>query len=106
MLPCTQQTRRLTTDPDAFFGPGGLSARQIFDKVQQSRAKEANAAREQQQAEAQQRQKASGRVLKSDADLSAASSKELREALVAHGVDVSDCFERSDLLSRARSHLL
>ena len=95
--------RWLATDPDAYFGPGGLSARQIFEKVQQGRAKEATRARQEQASDSAQPANAAAL---SEADLEKASSKELRSMLDGKAVDCSDCFERADLLAKARQHLL
>ena len=90
-------------DPDSYYGPGGLSARQIFEKVNESRAKEAAAARI--RVARQKKQQTPPPTRLSEQDLANASSKELRQMLVARSVDVSDCFERADLVARARAHL-
>jgi hypothetical protein len=156
-----------STDPDAYFGPGGLSARQIFEKVQQARAKEAAPARDQRRREqsvdrakearvrgaastphaydlnseyeevwdaergilkkvkvsksasqdgargapssSQPRESARPqppRPALTEEGLAAASSKELRRLLTDRSINVSDCFERADLLARARAHFL
>ena len=79
----------------SYYGPGGLSAEQLLEAVRKSRAKEQGtdtAAHD-------------PRAL-SAAELEAMSSKALREALGARSIDCSDCFERSDVLRRARAHLL
>ena len=105
---------------DSYFGPGGLSARQIFEKVRESRHKEAAYARQQQhqqqstkrpssreqEQEQQEQQEQSVPSSMTQEELSAATSKQLRAALIARDVDVTDCFERSDLVARARLHLL
>ena len=141
--------RNLAGGPDDYFGPGGLSARQIFEKVQEGRQRDADAAlaeREQQrqqlarqqaqqeeqakkrrkrleeqqatlEQQAQQRQQSptsdsthrsqnAAAPFQSEDELVKVSSKELRQRLLAKEVDVSDCFERSDLVERARLHLL
>ena len=81
-----------TSSADSYFGPGGLSARQIFEKVNESRAKEAAHAA------------ASDKSNDDEEEIQSASSKTLRDSLIARNVDVSDCFERSCLVTRARMH--
>ena len=98
-----QRRRSLATDPDSYYGPGGLSARQIMDELQKNRAKEAEAARKSPPRATASEAPGAARV--SEAELSKLSSRELREKLVARHVDISDCFERADLLQRARAHL-
>ena len=133
--------RWLTSDSDAdsYYGPGGLSARQLFDQVQRSRLKEASGARQQGQHKHEQqarrqpeqtktqeyeevwdhergiltkrpkkaaKQQPRAQTRLTDQQISSASSKELRQLLTAKSIDVSDCFERSELVERARAHLL
>ena len=97
-----------------YFGPGGLSAREIFQKVQESRQREAVYARQEmakKEAEIGEKERSAAKdggsssVRLSEQELNAASSKQLRDLLVAQHVNVSDCFERSDLLARAQLHL-
>ena len=102
----------MATDPDSFYGPGGLSARQIMDELQKSRAKEAEAARaagsrstSQQKAQKATAQSEESVARMSEAELMQLTSKELRQRLQERQVDISDCFERADLVERARSHL-
>ena len=96
------RARHLCDKGDSYYGPGGLSARQIFDKVNESREKEAAGARQKQRATTQSPPSAT----LTEKDLQTKSSKELRELLVARHVSVADCFEKADLVARARAHLL
>ena len=96
--------RHLADDSSNYYGPGGLSARQIMDAVQKSRLKEAAAAR--QSPPPKPPPKSSISAALTEAEIEKQSSKELRRILVSNAIDVSDCFERSDLVARARTHLL
>ena len=100
------RARFLASGADDYYGPGGLSARQIFDKVQQARARDAADARQSSKASRSRKdaQPPPAAPLSEEA-LARASSKELRALLLAKSVDVSDCFERADLVARARAHL-
>ena len=105
-------SQRRWLSADEYHGPGGLSARELFEKVQQSRAKEegARAAREDGKnasaRDGEQRPEQRRLLFFSDEELVKASSKDLRAMLLDKSVDVSDCFERADLVARARAHLL
>ena len=95
-------------DPDNFRGPGGLTARELFQKVQESAGRDAqyaehvvkdtsrkfNAASAAEHPEKNQR---------TQNDLHDCSVKELRSILDTHSVDHSDCFEKSELVRRVRS---
>ena len=89
---------------DDYYGPGGLSARQIFEKVQESRKKEAEA-----QQALNNRKTATEAIAQqgiTEEMIATQSSKQLRDLLMAKQVDLTGCFERDDLVSKARIHLL
>ena len=80
-------------DPDEFRGPGGLTARQIFQKVQDSADRDAKYAKnmiDELKEEYSVRTKR-----KNPMDMSV---KELKQVLEDHSVDHSDYFEKSDLV--------
>jgi hypothetical protein len=86
--------RCLCSSSGEYFGPGGLSARQIFEKVQEGRVKDA-----QRSTNTQETQHTN--ML----ELDGLSSKQLRDLLVKHGISVEGIFERDEMLRCARDHL-
>ena len=88
---------------DSYYGPGGLSARQVFDAVQRAKAHDRDAAAREAAAGSSSDPPA-GRF--SASELNAMSSRELREHLMARSVSCADCFEKHELLERARAHLM
>ena len=80
-------------DPDEFRGPGGLTARQIFQKVQDSADQDAKYAKN---IIDELEEEYSARIAKQNPmDMSV---KELKEVLEDNSVDHSDYFEKSDLV--------
>lgn len=76
-------------DPDKFKGPGGLTAREIMEKIKHSKARDGMA---------------TPHAL-TQAEIDGLSSKDLRNLLADRGLAVHDCFERADLIARAKSLL-
>lgn len=76
-------------DPDQFRGPGGLTGRQLFEKVQESVKMDA-------------KYYYADDNTTEDAAMnpSKMSVKELRKVLDIHCVDHSDCLEKSELIQR------
>ena len=82
-------------DPDEFRGPGGLTARQIFQKVQDSADQDAKYAKNIID-ELEEEYEYSARIAKQNPmDMSV---KELKQVLEDNSVDHSDYFEKSDLV--------
>jgi hypothetical protein len=75
-------------DPDLYKGPGGLTARQIFQAVRDGG--KAKAAPTQAKSSSTDTQ-----------PFDTMSSKELRQVLKEHNVDFRDCFEKCELIKRA-----
>ena len=103
---------------DSFYGPGGLSARQIMSKLHEVHARDAGLTKE--EAREVGRVTADARAAASSArpagspsadgtipraELEAMSVTKLVSLLVARGVDFSDCAERQMLIDRALLHL-
>ena len=94
-------------DPDEYRGPGGLTATEIFKKVQESAGRDKAYSESimddlQREFHAAEETKEREEMRNSPDNMSV---RELREALDAHSVDHSDCFEKSDLIQRARDVL-
>ena len=82
-------------DPDEFRGPGGLTARQIFQKVQDSADRDAKYAKNMID-ELEEEYEYSARIKRQNPmDMSV---KELKQVLEANSVDHSDYFDKSDLV--------
>ena len=80
-------------DPDEFRGPGGLTARQIFQKVQDSADQDAKYAKN---IIDELEEEYSARVKRPNpTDMSV---KELKQVLEDNSVDHNDYFEKSDLV--------
>ena len=91
-------------DPDEYRGPGGLTATEIFKKVQESAGKDKEYSESildslHKELDAAEEARKRNEIRKSPSNMSV---KELREILDTHSVDHSDCFEKSDLIQRAR----
>mmetsp|Transcript_37039 Transcript_37039/g.80628 ORF Transcript_37039/g.80628 Transcript_37039/m.80628 type:complete len:141 (-) Transcript_37039:201-623(-) len=91
-------------DPDEYRGPGGLTATEIFKKVQESAGKDKEYSESildnlHKEFDAAEEARKRNEIRKSPSNMSV---KELREVLDTHSVDHSDCFEKSDLIQRAR----
>ena len=96
--------RHLADDSSNYYGPGGLSARQIMDAVQSHDAERSCCCTAITSTKATHRNHPFPRL--SPKPKLKTVLKELRRILVSNAIDVSDCFERSDLVARARTHLL
>mmetsp|Transcript_6563 Transcript_6563/g.8871 ORF Transcript_6563/g.8871 Transcript_6563/m.8871 type:complete len:143 (-) Transcript_6563:213-641(-) len=105
-------------DPDKYRGPGGLTARQIFQAVQESNKRDADAAADLfASAEALSGQKKSENSAAGtknfhkmntfdDNRLEKMSAKDLCALLKEHSIDYHDCLEKRDLISRVKESRL
>jgi len=97
-------------DPDKFKGPGGLSGRQIFQAVQESVEKDSHQYGEdyaepinRHQSEGAQQDGFVQKPVKIEPEKM--SIKDLRELLMKHSIDYSDCFEKHDLVERVKLNM-
>ena len=89
---------RKSSDPDVFRGPGGYTARELFNLVG-GKGAEGEAP-----AEAPAGGGAAARSV-DPADLDTMTVPQLMEVLRGAGVDYTDCFDRESLLDKAKEHL-
>lgn len=128
-------TSKEEEDPDHFVGPGGLTARQIYQAVQDSLQRDeaaydrmqprtAAAARENKQSDVKQKKEMPNDSASSDSHASgqrkekpiSASSlskepqnmnvKELKNLLSEHYIDYQDCLEKQELVDRVQSRII
>ena len=103
-------------DPDSFKGPGGLSARQIFEAVQHSVEKDTyqygdeygesiNPSPPHNQYQRKETQQDAFVKKPVGIEPETMNVKELRELLTKHSIDYSDCFEKNDLVERVKLHI-
>lgn len=86
-----REVSNASDDPDIYRGPGGLTARQIFEKIQQGKEKD----------NLKTPENNPGDDIPNVNDLSI---RELQEALQQKGIDYSDCIEKVELVERYRAN--
>ena len=92
-------------DPDEFRGPGGLTARQIFQKVQDSADRDALYAKkmvDELEEEYSAFAAANNDVETMQQDPMDMSVRQLKQVLEANSIDHSDYYEKSDLVQLVR----
>lgn len=92
-------------DPDEFRGPGGLTARQIFQKVQDSADRDALYAKkmvDELEEEYSASAATSNDVETTQRDPMDMSVRQLKQVLDAKAIDHSDYYEKSDLVQLVR----